>query len=185
MVLASETDLLVAELVPAHRALVEAHLLALAPADRRLRFGAALGDATLRDYVRRLRFHRDAAFGAFDADGQLLGFAHLAFGANSAELALSVDARARGRGVGSALLARARDHAVNRGQRLLHMVYLPENRALAALARRAGMQLVIDPVECRAWLALDAPSAESLLREVAHASLAAVDLGFRRAATSV
>jgi GNAT superfamily N-acetyltransferase len=180
----TESDLLIAQLVPPHRALVEAHLLALTPADRRLRFGAALGDATLRDYARRIRFHHDAAFGAFDADGNLLGFAHLAFGETSAELALSVDARARGGGVGSALMARARDHAVNRGHRLLHMVYLPGNAAIAALARRAGMRLVVDAVECRAWLALEARSAESVLREAAHESLAALDLGFRRAATS-
>jgi GNAT superfamily N-acetyltransferase len=184
---AEPMSLLIAQLGPAHRPLVEAHLLALAPAQRRLRFGAAVSDATLRDYARRIRFFRDAAFGAFDEDARLLGFGHLAFGHNDAEFALSVDAAARRRGIGLALLTRAREHARNRGYTTLHMVYLPENTALASLARRAGMQLVIDPVECRAYLGIDAPTGESLLREAARESLAALDLGFRRgaAATSV
>jgi GNAT superfamily N-acetyltransferase len=171
---------LIAQLGPSHRPLVERHLLALPPADRRLRFGHPAGDASLRQYARRIRFYRDAGFGAFDESGRLLAFGHLAFTADDAELALSVDPAARRRGIGIALLLRARAHARNRGYRVLHMVYMPENDSLASLARRAGMRLVADPVECRAYLALETPTAESLLGEAAHEALAALDLGFRR-----
>lgn len=178
-------ETLVAQLGPVHRPLVERHLLALAPEDRRLRFGNPVSDATLRQYARRVRFYRDAGFGAFDAAGGLLAFGHLAFTGDEAEFALSVDRSARHAGIGSALLLRARDHARNRGYRVLHMVYMPENTALASLARRAGMQLVFDPVECRAYLAMATPTAHTLLAEAAHETLAALDLGFRRiAATS-
>jgi len=173
---------LVAQLGPGHRALIAAHLLALAPGDRRLRFGHAISDESIKDYVRRIRFVRDAAFGAFDDAGQLIGFGHLAFGTEGAEFALSVGLAGRRQGIGRALLERASAHARNRGYDVLVMLYLPENNALASLARRAEMQIVSDPAECRAYVGLKPPTAHSVVFEAWREAVCALDLGFRLSA---
>jgi GNAT superfamily N-acetyltransferase len=173
---------LVAQLGPAHRSLIAVHLTALPIDDRRLRFGHAISDASIAGYARNIRFARDAAFGAFDDAGRLIGFGHLAFGAGRAEFAVSVEPAARGGSIGLALLRRASAHARNRGYELLTMLYMAENLALASLARRAGMQIVRDPIECRAYVGLRPPSAQSLLSEAWRETWAALDLGFRRAA---
>ena len=57
------------------------------------------------------------------------------------------------------LLQRAAVHARNRGATHLIMTYVPENDALKHLAQRAGMHLVPDPEEPRAYLSLDPPTA--------------------------
>lgn len=172
---------LIAQLGAAHRPRILAHLLALSPEDRYLRFAYAISDDALRSYVWQIRYGRDAAFGAFDDAGGLHGFAHLAFATDGgpAELGLSVARCARRQGVGLALLQRASAHARNRGQPLLMMVYVPENTALASLARRAGMRTDADPAEARAYLTLPPATPESLLREAFGESVAAIDLGFR------
>jgi GNAT superfamily N-acetyltransferase len=176
---------LLAQLGPAHRSLIAAHLITLPVEDRRLRFGHVISDASIARYVRQLRFVRDAAFGAFDETGRLIGFGHLALGAEGAEFAVSVEPAARGRGIGLDLLRRASTHARNRGYDLLTMLYMSENSALASLARRSGMRIVCDPVECRAHIGLKPPTARSLLVEAWHESLAALDLGFRRAVPAI
>jgi ribosomal protein S18 acetylase RimI-like enzyme len=178
---ASLPDMLVAQLGPSHRRCIAAHLLALSATDRRLRFGHSISDASISDYVRRIRFVRDAAFGAFDDSGRLIGFGHLALGAEGAEFALSVDGAARRHGIGCALLERANTHARNRGYDVLAMVYMPENDALASLARRAGMQVVCEPGECRAYVGLESPTAHSVLHEAWREAVSALDLGFRLA----
>jgi GNAT superfamily N-acetyltransferase len=170
---------LVAQLGPGHRSLIAAHLLALSPGDRRLRFGHAISDVSIGDYVRRIRFVRDAAFGAFDDAGQLIAFGHLAFGAEGAEFALSVGRSGRRRGIGRTLLERAGTHARNRGYDVLMMLYMSENNALASLARRSGMQIVSDPVECRAYVGLKPPTAHSVVFEAWREAVCALDLVFR------
>jgi GNAT superfamily N-acetyltransferase len=172
---------LIAQLGPGHRKHIEFHLRSLSIEDRRLRFGHTISDAVLGAYVRRIRFHRDAAFGAFDDSGVIRAFGHLAFEADgeAAELGISVGPAARKQGVGLALLERAAAHARNRGHTRLVMAYLPENTALASLARRAGMQIVFDPVEPRAYLSLEPASPASMLHEAFGEAIAALDLGFR------
>lgn len=172
---------LIAQLGTGHRARIQAHLEALSPEDRYLRFAHSISNDAIGKYVRQIRYGRDAAFGAFDDHGELQGFAHLAFAGDGgpAELGLSVARCARRQGVGLALLQRAAAHARNRGQSLLMMVYVPENSALESLARRAGMHIAPDPAEARAFLTLPAATPESLLREAFGESVAAIDLGFR------
>lgn len=175
------SGLLIAQLGPSHRRQVAAPLLSLPPDDRRLRFGYTIGDTSLLAYVRSLRFIRDAAFGGFDDQGRLQAFAHLAFDEDqhSSELGLSVSPVARRRGAGLALLERAAAHARNRGRHSLVLAYVPENEALASLARRAGMTLVHDPLEPRAYLSLEAATPASVLQEAFGEAIAAIDLGFR------
>lgn len=174
---------LVAQLGSHHRARVLAHLRALPPHDLWLRFGYAVTDEALRLYVNKLHFNRDAVFGIFDEAAELLALGHLGFDKSAsskmAEFGISVLPHARRRGFGMRLLQRAAIHARNRGATQLLMNYVPENDALKQMAARAGMYLVADAEEPRAYLGLDPPTAASLMDETFSEVLAAIDLGFR------
>lgn len=174
---------LVAQLGPHHRARVLQHLRELPQHDLWLRFGYAITDAALRNYVRHLHFSRDALFGIFDASAQLMAVGHLGFDKNeivkTAEFGVSVLPSTRRQGFGLVLLQRAAMHARNRGATQLVMTYVEENNALKQLAQRAGMHFEHDRYEPRAYLDLEPPSAASLMDETFSEMLAAIDLGFR------
>lgn len=174
---------LIAQLGPHHRGRVLEHLRRLSERDLWLRFGYAVTDDALRAYVRKLHFSRDAIFAIFDEAADVLALGHLGFDKNksskTAEFGLSVLPQARRRGFGLRLLQRAAVHARNRGATSLVMTYVPENDALRYLAERAGMQLVSDFYEPRAFLNLEPPTAASLMDETFSEMLAAIDLGFR------
>ncbi|HYM48539.1 MAG TPA: GNAT family N-acetyltransferase [Burkholderiaceae bacterium] len=181
--ISSPADPLIAQLGSHHRARVVQHLNELPAHDLWLRFGYAVTEEGLRGYVRRLHFSRDALFGVFDEAAQLLALGHLGFDRDAtstqAEFGLSVLPHARRRGFGLRLLQRAAMNARNRGATQMIMTYLPENDALKHLAQSAGMQLIQDPYEPRAYLNLEPPTAASLVDETFSEMLAAIDLGFR------
>src|SRR4029450_13256948 len=115
---AAETSTaLIAQLGPQHRGQIRRHLLELSAADRYLRFGYAISDEQLAAYARQLHFSRDAAFGAFDDSGAMLGFGHLAFDRSdgTAEFGVSVASHAQRLGIGRSLLARAAQQHHKRG----------------------------------------------------------------------
>ncbi len=137
------------------------HLMALEAEDRRLRFGIAIGDTAIRDYVARIDFERDAVFGVFDDELQLIGAAHLARAEKHAELGLSVLPGHRDRGIGGALLGRAHTHARNWGIAVLFTHCLTENTAMMHLARKQGMKVVVASGEADARLDLPPANASS------------------------
>ena len=165
----------VRELSMADRAELERHFLALGPEDRRLRFGAAIGDATVRAYVKRIAFDRDTVFGVGDDNLRLLGVAHLARLPGAAELGISVLKDHRLRGVGGALMARAVMRARNVGLRTLFMHCLAENGAIMHLARKLGMDIVTQVPEADARLSLPPADASSLFGEVLEQRVALFD----------
>src|SRR5438477_3803019 len=120
----------VTELSRIHRAALLRHFVALDAHDRRLRFGAPTGASALRTYVARIDFERDAVFGIFDADLELVGVVHLARASEHAELGISVLAAHRNQGVGAALLMRAALRARNWGVRALYMHCLRDNQTI-------------------------------------------------------
>jgi GNAT superfamily N-acetyltransferase len=138
------------------------HLLALDAEDRRLRFGLPVSDATIREYVERIDFGRDAVFGVFDDELNLAGAAHLARAEEHAELGVSVLPAHRGRGIGGALLERAHTHARNWGIGTLFMHCLTENAAMMHLARKQGMRIAAASGEADAHLALPPASPASI-----------------------
>jgi len=144
------------------RAKFSAHLRALDHEDRRLRFGLALPDAAIDEYVARIDFDRDAVFGAFNDALQLAGAAHLARADAHAELGLSVLPGHRGRGIGAALLARAHGHARNWGIGTLFMHCLTENGAMLHLARKQDMRILAESGEADARLELPPATPSSI-----------------------
>ncbi|HEX5094053.1 MAG TPA: GNAT family N-acetyltransferase [Burkholderiales bacterium] len=156
-----------------------AHLKLLGGEDRRLRFGMALSDGGIDDYVARIDFDRDAVIGVFDDALHLTGAAHLARAESHAELGVSVLPAHRGRGVGAVLLARAHVHARNWGTRVLFMHCLTENGAMMHLARKQGMRIVADGGEADAHLALPPASPASFAQAVFDERLGLFDYALK------
>lgn len=163
----------------ADRGALTAHLLALSEDDRRLRFGVIAADATIRDYVARIDFDRDAVFGFFADDLSLGGVAHVTIAEGVAELGVSVLAGYRRRGIGSALFARASAFARNHFIRTLFMHCLTENAAMMHIARKAGMEIVTGGGEADAHLELAPLDAATIASEFLQERLALFDYNLK------
>ena len=165
-----------------HRPRILAHLLALAEADRYLRFGYAAGDAQLTHYVDLINFENDEVFGIFNRRLELLAMAHLAMPAPlddspqpDAEFGVSVLASARGRGYGSRLFEHAVVHARNRHIECLVIHAMSENTAMLNIVRRAGATVERDGAEAQARLRLPADDLMSHLDAIVEGRAAELD----------
>jgi GNAT superfamily N-acetyltransferase len=123
---------------------VEAHLLRLALQHRSLRFSAGLvTDETIRRYVARLRFDRDAVFGPIDAAGSIVGVAHgcvySVAGHVHVETAFSIDAVWRHQGHGACLMSAVASFASCEGARALIAIWSSRNQPPRHISERAGM----------------------------------------------
>lgn len=174
-----ETMTFTKSLSAADRGVLAAHLLALSSDDRRLRFGVVASDATIRDYVARIDFDRDAVFGFFADDLSLGGAAHVAVADGVAELGVSVLAGYRRRGIGSALFQRASGFARNHFIRTLFMHCLTENAAIMHIARKSGMKIITGGGEADAHLELPPLDAGSIAAEFLQERLALFDYSLK------
>ena len=169
-----------------HRARVLAHLLALAPADRYLRFGYCATDAQVTRYVERLDFEQDQLFGIFNRRLELVAMAHLAYlpqgtgGARMAEFGVSVLGQARGRGLGSRLFDHAVLHARNRNIDTLIIHALTENTAMLRIAYNAGARVLRQGSDAEALLQLPPYTVASQIEELLEDRAAEVDYHFKR-----
>lgn len=162
---------------PAHLARVRAHLLALDPHDRYLRFGYSANDEQIGRYVDGLKFERDELFGIFNRKLELIAMAHLAFSVDPqchscAEFGVSVSRQARGRGYGRRLFERAVMHARNEGVSQLFIHALSENTAMLRIARKAGAVIERDGSESEAHLRLPPADFDSRVTELINEQLA-------------
>ena len=155
-------------LIEADRPAIAAHFLALDPEDRRLRFGASVGDVVIREYVERLDFERDGLFAVRDSEGEVVALAHVAVVKNAAELGLSVLSPHRGCGNGGALFARAVDFLRNRNVVEIYVHCLGENAAMRHLASRHRMRISTHGSQSEGRLALRPATVESYIREWLH-----------------
>lgn len=156
---------------------IQAHLLALDPHDRYLRFGYAANDQQIGRYVASLNFERDELFGIFNRKLELIAMAHLAFSVDPqshscAEFGVSVSRQARGRGYGSRLFERAVMHARNEGVSQLFIHALSENTAMLKIARKAGAVIERDGSESEAHLRLPPADFDSRVTELFNEQVA-------------
>ena len=160
-----------------HRPRILAHLLALPPNDRYLRFGYAASDAQIARYADLIDFKHDEVFGVFNRRLELIAQAHLAGLPNSseAEFGVSVLPKARGRGYGARLFDHAVLHARNRGVDTLLIHALTQNTAMLRIARSAGATVESDGGEALARLRLPPDSLRSHLDAFLESSAAEVD----------
>ncbi|MBT9553515.1 MAG: GNAT family N-acetyltransferase [Hydrogenophaga sp.] len=163
-----------------HLLRISAHLLALDPHDRYLRFGYSANDEQIQRYVDQLNFERDELFGIFNRKLELIAMAHLAFSvdpqcASCAEFGVSVSKPARGRGYGSRLFERAVMHSRNEGVNQLFIHALSENTAMLKIARTAGAAIVRDGPESEAHLRLPPADFDSRVTELFNEQVAITD----------
>jgi RimJ/RimL family protein N-acetyltransferase len=164
-----------------HRPRVLAHLLALTPEDRYLRFGYAANDGQIGRYVDLLDFERDEVFGIFNRRLELIAMAHLAYLPDSAathhaaEFGVSVIAKARGRGCGARLFDLAVLHARNRHVDTMIVHALSENVAMLRIARQAGASVVREGGEAEARLRLPEETLGSHLEAIVEEQAAELD----------
>jgi RimJ/RimL family protein N-acetyltransferase len=169
---------------PAHAARILAHLLALDPHDRYLRFGYAATDEQIGRYVEQLNFERDELFGIFNRRLDLIAMAHLAFMVDpqrlsTAEFGVSVAQIARGRGYGRRLFERAVMHARNEGVTQLFIHALSENTAMLRIARSAGALIEREGSESEAHLRLPPADFDSRVTELLNEQVALTDYHFK------
>jgi len=180
------------ELTCCERSTIEEHFLALASADRRLRFGGSLNDDAIRTYVASIDFDRDAVFGVLDDELQLIAAAHLARDDRHVEIGVSVLPEHREQGIGESLLRRSHVHARNWGVGKLFMHCLTENSSMMHLARKNGMDITAASGEADAFLTLAPPNTMTYMSEVFEQRIALADyllkshlVGARRVAFSL
>lgn len=148
-----------------------AHMLALSPDDRYLRFGYPASDEQITRYVEQLDFERDEIYGIFNRELNVVAMAHLAIlpaGAKEAvaEFGVSVSEHARGRGYGARLYERAVMHARNENVSLMYIHALSENAPMIRIARQAGATIERDGPETEAYLRLPRRDLDSRLTEL-------------------
>ncbi|MEY2952502.1 MAG: hypothetical protein RLZZ401_589 [Pseudomonadota bacterium] len=169
---------------PSHRERIAAHLRALEPSDRYLRFGYSATDEHIQRYVEAMDFERDEIFGIYNRRLELLAVAHLARNEapeykNCAEFGVSVLQKARGRGYGSRLFERAVMHARNESVGLLFIHALSENTAMLRIASKAGATVQRDGAESEAHLNLLAPTFDTRVAELVEENFAQADYQFK------
>jgi GNAT superfamily N-acetyltransferase len=174
----------VKRLSAADRPALVTHFVQLADEDRRLRFGSARSDDSLREYVAALDFDRDAVFGAFDDELALAGVAHVAVSPEFAELGVSVLPGARARGIGTALFERANLFARTHFIRTMFTHCLTENRAMMRIARKTGMVIVTESGEAAARLDLPPAGMTTITREMMADRVALLDYAMKTQLTA-
>lgn len=167
-----------------HRDRIAAHLIALNPRDRYLRFGYAVSDEHIRHYVDGLDFERDEIFGIYNRKLELIAMGHLAYPREKlsdrcAEFGVSVSKSARGRGFGARLFERAGMHARNDGITQMFIHALSENTAMLRIAKHAGAIVQRDGSESEAYLRLPAATLDSRMTEIVQEQIAQVDYGIK------
>ncbi|MDY7576915.1 GNAT family N-acetyltransferase [Herbaspirillum sp. RTI4] len=182
----------VKELSPGARSRLLKHFLALEPSDRLLRFGSHLSDESITRYVEGINFERDTVFGVYNSRLRLMGVGHLTFApseksaiagatlkARVAEFGVSVDASARGLGVGSRLFQRASMRCRNADIDTLYMHCLSSNKVMLHIARKAGMEIHRDYGESDAYLKILPADASSVMQEALAEQAAMLDYTFK------
>jgi GNAT superfamily N-acetyltransferase len=165
---------------PTHAGRIAAHLKALAPHDRYLRFGYAANDEQIQRYVDSLNFERDEVFGIYNRRLRLIAMAHLAFSTDPqlkscAEFGVSVLTHARGRRYGARLFERAVIHARNNGVGMMFIHALSENTVMLNIARKAGATIERDGSESEAYLKLPPANLDSRMAELVEEQIAQTD----------
>ena len=181
----SANNVPVQRLAEASRPQLLQHFLSLGPEDVRLRFGVPISEEAIARYVERIDFDTDTVFGVHDEGLALAGVAHVGFNEELAELGLSVLPGRRGRGIGSALLARAADHVRNRFVTRLFMHCLAENDAILHIARKLGMTICVDSGEADAFLKLRPADPVSVTGEFVEQRLALFDYALKAQAMRI
>lgn len=127
----------------AGRALYLMHLLNLNREDRMLRFAGNMDGDVIVGYVNNIP-DTDHLLG-YRYDGELVGFAHIGYmGDGKAEIGFSVDAEARGKGIGERLFNYCVDFCKLKGVDTIYTFCLPTNAAVKRIVSKSGLSISKD-----------------------------------------
>lgn len=184
---AAASPVRIKELAERDRRCLLMHFLALNEQERFLRFGSVMPDELITKYVQKIQFSRDAVFGVYDDDLQLIAVAHLAYlprgaapgspGVTTKERVaeFGVSVLVRGRGIGTKLFERAAMHCRNNDIDTLYVHCLTSNQVMMHIARKAGMEIHRNHGEADAYLKLPPADVSSVLQEAVDEQVAALD----------
>lgn len=156
--------------------LLRDHLLRLDPESRHDRFNGFLDDGFIERYAEKCADDGTIVV-AYMENGEVRGAAELhppeAFPDSLPEIAFSVEACVRRRGVGSLLFRRLIQEARWKGYQRLRVTTGAQNTAMRALAAKFGAHLVFRHGESTGTIDLRAQSADELARLAVETPLAA------------
>ncbi len=169
----------VLQLTESNRDALRRHFLALTAEDLRLRFEHVICEASLLKYVDSIDLGQDVVLGVFDDSLELAGVAHLGLRGEMAEFGVSVAPGHRGEGIGTALFRRAREYCRNHRITSLFVHCLKENAPMMHIARKAGMEIVLDASEAEAHLQVPPGDALSFTGELLDDRVGLFDLALK------
>ena len=163
-----------------HKSRIAEHLIALDAHDRYLRFGYPARDEQILHYVAGIPFTRDAVYGIYNRNLQLIAMAHLAISAEPktqgcAEFGVSVLKTDRSRGYGQHLFEHALRHAQNVGVHMLFIHALSENAAMLHIARKAGAKVESSGGDSEAHLLVPSATPGTRIAELVDTQVAEWD----------
>ena len=175
-------DLLIRRLWAVDQEAISNHLLRLDAETRRVRFGGAINDESVKAYASCILRYDSIVCGAF-INGTLRAIAELRGLYRSwpamAEAAFSVEPDWQNGGIGDALFERVIAFARNRGVKTLYMTCLRENERMRHLAAKHHAQLYFCPGEVEATLDPNWPTPLSLAMEIADETRGMTQAMFR------
>ena len=158
---------------------VREHILSLNERDRYMRFGFQATDEQINHYVDRIDFEHDEVFGICDKESRLIGIAHLSYNTvydqnhkavdSVAEFGVSVNASARGLGLGGRLFAYSAKRAADKGINRMFIHTINKNIPMIKIIKRSGAEIFRDGGDVDAYLALPANNAWLSMRASAEA----------------
>lgn len=164
----------------AEKQLVVDHLISLPDRDRYLRFGGALSNLVIEEYVARSWEGSNEWLGIIE-DGAVIAAIHVALETETkAELGLSVDPSWRGKKLGQALFERGMLYVRSQGIKNVFMHCLSENAVMKHIAKKNHMKMFSSYGETDADLQVD-PLPLDPIREVFVEQLAIYDNNVRGA----
>jgi GNAT superfamily N-acetyltransferase len=144
------------------------HLLRLDGDSRRMRFGHAVSNAFVEDYVARTDLMASVVYGAFHGEGMHAAAELRKLGESwgqEAEAAFSVERTHQDLGIGTELMGRIIKAARNRGVHHLFMSCLAENGKMQAIARKYDAELRFENGDVIGEILPAFPSYASILEE--------------------
>ena len=134
------------------------HLHSLQGEDRRLRFGGAVNDDYITEYVESSCDQTDNKWFGVEEDGKIVAACHCAIINDMAELGCSVDKEYRGHKLAQMMFDRAVTWLRTRGITDVCMHCLAENSVMKHIARKNDMAVVTEFGETDANVHLEPPT---------------------------
>ncbi|MFO1089056.1 MAG: GNAT family N-acetyltransferase [Hyphomicrobiales bacterium] len=161
-------DIVIRRVWPAEFAALRAHLKRLDPESRQMRFGGAVSDRFIDEYVDSAHRLGTVVYGAFHGDDLVAaGELRAIFDAwpLAAEAAFSVEKAWQDHGLGDTLMGRIITVAQNRGIATVYMICMRENARMQHLAGKHKARLKVEEGDVAGQLAPAWPTPSSLMEE--------------------